>query len=110
MIAKKLLTFFNAASTLTSRVTVAQFVPFMIIHRFRGGEFYARCTAKFSTVCTKWWDSSVKQLWSIVEDSSMLIGVAARIVIRPGIFFCLPPHFPHHAQRFLNLNIDELCL
>ena len=39
-IAKKLLTFASAASTLVSRVTVAEFESMMMTHRFKGGEFY----------------------------------------------------------------------
>src|SRR6266700_7965396 len=60
----------------------------MMTRRFKGGEFYEKCTGKYSTVCAKQWNSSAKQRWSIGEDFSMPIGVAARIIVRPGVFFC----------------------
>ncbi len=86
--AKKLLTFAGAASTLISRVTVAKFESTMMTRRFKGGEFYEKCTGKYGTLCAKQWNSSIKQPWSIGEGFSMPVGVAARIRVRPGIFFC----------------------
>jgi len=40
----------------------------------------------------------------------MLIGVAARIVLHPGIFFCLLPQLPHRAHQFPKLTIEQICL
>jgi len=87
--AKKLLTFASAASTLISRVTVAKFESMMMTRRFKGGEFYEKCTRKYGTLCAKQWNSSVKQPWSVGEDFPMPVGVAAWMPVHPGIFFCL---------------------
>jgi len=87
--AKKLLTFAIAASTLISRVTVAKFESMMMTRRFKGGEFYEKCTGKYGTLCAKQWNSSIKHPWSIGGAFPMPVGVAAWMLVHPGIFFCL---------------------
>lgn len=85
---KKLLTFASAASTLISRVTVAKFESMMMIRRFKGGEFYDNCTKKYDARCAKQWNSSIKQPWSIGEGVPIPSGVAAWMMVHPGVFFC----------------------
>ncbi len=76
----------------------------MVKQRFKGGEFNATCTFGYSAVSTKWSNSSVRQLSRVVEGFSMLVGVAARILLDPGILFA--PELPRGALDSLVMDIS----
>jgi len=80
----------------------------MIRQRFKGGEFYAASASKPGAMCTKRWNSSVKQHWSVV-DTSMLVDVAARTTFYIRAF-SFAPELPHPALDYLNMKIPKLHL
>jgi len=108
MSAKKLLTFASAASTLIPRVTVAKFESTMMTSRFKGGEFYEKCTREYGALYAKQWNSSVKQPWSVGEGFPMPVGVAAWMMFVQAFSFAPLP--PHNALCFLDMKICQLCL
>ena len=69
----------------------------MMPQKFQGGEFYAAdCTCKRNAMCTKRWNSPVKQHRSIVSNP-MPINVAARIGVPSIRAFSFTPQPPHIA-------------
>ena len=76
----------------------------MITQTCKGGEFYAESTRRDRAIHAKRWNSLIKQLWSVAIYSSMLIGVAARVVVRPSIFFA--PNRPRVVRFLTNESIE----
>jgi hypothetical protein len=59
----------------------------MIVQKHKGGEFYAQGICEYCAMHAQWQNSSIEQLQSIVAYIPVLIGVAARGMLRPSIFF-----------------------
>lgn len=69
----------------------------MIEQKSKGGEFYAHSTCEYCAMCAKWRNSSIEQLRSTVTYTTVLIGVAARVILRPSFF--ISPQLPRVAQE-----------
>ncbi len=59
----------------------------MIEQKCKGGEFYAHSTREYNAMRAKRRNSSIKQPRSTVTSTSVQIGVVARFMLRPSIFF-----------------------
>ncbi len=59
----------------------------MIVQKRKGGEFYAQGICKYCAMRAKWRNSSIEQLQSMIAYIPVLIDVAARVMLRPSIFF-----------------------